>query len=109
MIFDKINFILNILSSNIIISGKQNLLKIFVADTIADTEIQKVEFRLLEKDGRNTSVIIIDWTEMTAINTFYSHEFTPTLTKNSPILLQVKVTDTEDNNYLLTSNMTGEL
>lgn len=109
MIFDKINFILNILSSNTVISGKQNLLKIFVADTIADTEIQTVEFRLLEKDGRNASVTIIDWTEMTAINTFYSYEYTPTLTKNIPILLQVKVTDANDNNYLLTANMTGEL
>lgn len=109
MIFDKINFILNILSSNTIISGQQNLLKIFVADTIADTDIDTVQFRILEKDGRNTSVVIIDWTEMTPQTTFYTNEFTPTYTKTTQLLLQVKVTDIDGNNYLLTSNMVGEL
>lgn len=109
MIFDKINFILNILSSNTLISGKQNLLKIFVADTISDTNIQTVEFRLQEKDGRNTSTAIIDWTEMEQKDTFFTYSFTPAFSKSTPVLLTIKITDYSDNNYIITANMQGEV
>lgn len=109
MIFDKINFILNILSSNTIISGEQNLLKIFVADTIANTNIQTVEFRLTEKDGRNLTNVILDWTELDQSETFFTYTFTPILDKPMQLLLSVKVTDYDDNNYLLSSNMQGDI
>ena len=109
MIFDKINFILNILSSNTILANKQNLLKLFVADTISDTNIQTVEFRLVETDGRNTSNVIVNWTEMAQNDTFYTYNFTPVFTKPLNMLLSVKVTDFEDNNYILSANLKGEI
>lgn len=100
---------MNILSSNILLSNQQNLVKLFIADTIGNTSIQTVEFRIVEKDGRNTSTEIIGWTEMNQSDTFYSYSFTPTFTKNTQLLLQVKVTDYDDDNYLLSSNLTGEV
>ena len=107
MIFDKINFTLNILSSNTILASKQNLLKLYVADTISDTNIETVEYRIVAPDGRNTSNVIVNWTEMTQNDTFYTHEFTPTFTTPLNLQLSVKVTDYAGNNYILTENLKG--
>lgn len=109
MIFDKINFVLNILSSDIIVSDKQNLIKLFIVDSIADTQINKVEYSLSITEGRNTSTQIIANTELSKIGMFYEHTFTPTLSKESTLLLKVLITDINDNVYVLTENMKGVL
>lgn len=107
MNFDKINFVLNVLSSDTIIANEQNLIKLFVVDSIAETEISNVSFRLLERDGRNTSNTIVDWTELTLNKTFYELTYTPTFSKNTKLLLQVKVLDLDSSVYLLESNLEG--
>ena len=107
MKFDKINFVLNILSSETVLSGNQNLIKLFVMDSIADTIISSVEYKLQINEGRNASIIIQDWVQLSKEGEFYQDSYTPTFTANHPIQLLVKITDTDSNIYILTGNLQG--
>lgn len=107
MIFDKINFIISLLSSSTVVSGQQNLLKLFVADTIGNTNINKVEYRITSQIGRESATIIIDWEEMAQDDTFYTSNFTPTFTGTPQLLLSVRITDYIGNTYLLSATLTG--
>lgn len=107
MNFDKINFVLDVLSSETILSGVQNYIKLFIKDSIGDTEILQVEYKISMKDGRNTSDIIEEWTTLLSSGTFYETSFTPTLSKNSQLELAIRITDTNGNKYFLSSNLEG--
>ena len=107
MQFDKINFVLNVLSSERLLSGSQNYIKLFVVDSIAETPILRVEYKIQETDGRNTATVIQDWTELYISGTFYEHSFTPTLTKSGTLEMLVKIIDTQYNTYLLSTTMEG--
>lgn len=107
MNFDKINFVLDVLSSETILSGVQNYIKLFIKDSIGDTEILQVEYKISMKDGRNTSDIIVDWTTLLSSSTFYETSFTPTLIKNSQLELAIRITDINNNLYFLSDNLEG--
>lgn len=109
MRFNEINFALDILSPKKIISGKQNVMRLFVADYISNTNIATVEFRIVFKDGRNTPVQIVPYTLLDNLNGFYETSYTPTLTSISGLALQVRVTDDLANVYLLESTLEGVL
>ena len=65
-LFDKIYFSAELLSSEVIISGEQNLIKFLISDAIANTEIKDIEFRLRTIDRtEKTIAVIIDWTTFT--------------------------------------------
>lgn len=109
MNFDKINFVLNVLSSSTVLAEQQNLMKLFVVDSIGDTEIQTVEFRLQQKDGRNAATTIVEWTELTATGTFYEATYSPEFTATTSLTLglQVKITDALGNSFLLEDSLKG--
>lgn len=107
MIFDKINFVLDVLSSETIIANNQNLIKLFIADSIGQTPIIEAEYRITLKDGRNAAVAIQNWTSLTLSGTFYEDNFTPTFTADSTFELGIRITDKYDNKYFLQSNLKG--
>lgn len=107
MIFDKINFVLDVLSSETIIANNQNLIKLFIADSIGQTPITEAEYRITLKDGRNVATAIQDWTSLDISGTFYESSFTPVFTADCTFELGVRVTDKYDNKYFLQSTLKG--
>ena len=109
MKFDKINFVLNVLSSEVVLKGKQNLIKLFIVDSIADTQISEVEYKLQINDGRNAATIVQDWTALEQWGDFFTDTYTPTFTTKSNIELLVRITDTDGNIYAMSHNLQGVL
>lgn len=107
MKFDKINFVLNVLSSEVVLKGKQNLIKLFIVDSIADTQISEVEYKLQINDGRNAATIIQDWAALEQLGDFFTDTYTPTFINKSNIELLVRITDTEGNIYAMSHNLQG--
>ncbi len=107
MKFDKINFVLNVLSSEVVLKGKQNLIKLFIVDSIADTQISEVEYKLQINDGRNAATIIQDWATLEQLGDFFTDTYTPTFTNKSTIELLVRITDTDGNIYAMSHNLQG--
>lgn len=111
-IFNKINFIAELLSDTIILSDSQNLVSFIVTDNIRNTEIDKVEFRLLPKpqSSRDTTppTPIQDWIEMTNVGSNeYNLTFTPTFVEsNDTGVFELRITDIDSNvNYLSKSTI----
>lgn len=109
-LFDKVYFSAELLSSETVISGKQNLIKFLISDTIGMTEIDTIEFRLRNVDRTDiTKAIIIDWTEfiITEYEDIYKIETTPTFTAitvtTDKTIADIKVTDTDGNVHILTN------
>lgn len=107
-LFDKIYFSAELLSSETIISGQQNLIKFLVSDAIGMTEISEVEFRLRTADRTDKTVAtLINWTafDETIYNDVYKIEITPTFTLSADTTLKViadiKVTDIDGNVFYL--------
>jgi len=107
MKFDKINFVLNVLSSEVVLKGKQNLIKLFIVDSIADTQISEVEYKLQINDGRNAATIIQDWATLEQFGDFFTDTYIPTFTNKSTIELLVRITDTDGNIYAMSHNLQG--
>lgn len=107
MKFDKINFVLNVLSSEVVLKGKQNLIKLFIVDSIADTQISEVEYKLQINDGRNAATIIQDWATLEQLGDFFTDTYTPTFQTKSNIELLVRITDTDGNIYAMSHNLQG--
>lgn len=110
-LFDKIYFSAELLSSEVIISGEQNLIKFLISDAIAMTEIDKVEFRLRAVDRTDvTKATIIDWETFVETNyeDIYTIEVTPTITytlaTTDKIIADIKITDKNNNVFYLTNN-----
>ena len=109
MKFDKINFVLNVLSSEVVLKGKQNLIKLFIVDSIADTQISEVEYKLQINEGRNAATIVQDWTVLEQLGDFFTDTYTPTFQTKSNIELLVRITDTDGNIYAMSHNLQGVL
>lgn len=109
-LFDKVYFSAELLSSETILSGQQNLIKFLISDTIGMTEIDTVEFRLRNVDRTDlTKNTIIPWTEFetTEYEDIYKIETTPVFTAitvtTDKTVADIKVTDTDGNVYILTN------
>ena len=109
MKFDKINFVLNVLSSEVVLKGKQNLIKLFIVDSIADTQISEVEYKLQINDGRTATTIVKDWATLEQLGDFFTDTYIPTFTNKSTIELLVRITDTDGNIYAMSHNLQGVL
>ena len=109
MKFDKINFVLNVLSSEVVLKGKQNLIKLFIVDSIADTQISEVEYKLQINDGRNAATIVQDWAALEQLGDFFTDTYIPTFANKSNIELLVRITDTDGNIYAMSHNLQGVL
>ena len=109
MKFDKINFVLNVLSSEVVLKGKQNLIKLFIVDSIADTQISEVEYKLQINDGRTNTTIVKDWAALEQLGDFFTDTYIPTFANKSNIELLVRITDTDDNIYAMSHNLQGVL
>ena len=109
MKFDKINFVLNVLSSEVVLKGKQNLIKLFIVDSIADTQISEVEYKLQINDGRTATTIVKDWATLEQLGDFFTDTYIPTFTNKSNIELLVRITDTDSNIYAMSHNLQGAI
>ncbi len=109
MKFDKINFVLNVLSSEVVLKGKQNLIKLFIVDSIADTQISEVEYKLQINDGRTATTIVKDWTALEQLGDFFTDTYIPTFANKSNIELLIRITDTDGNIYAMSHNLQGVL
>ena len=109
MKFDKINFVLNVLSSEVVLKGKQNLIKLFIVDSIADTQISEVEYKLQINDGRTNTTIVKDWATLEQLGDFFTDTYIPTFANKSNIELLIRITDTDDNIYAMSHNLQGVL
>lgn len=109
MKFDKINFVLNVLSSEVVLKGKQNLIKLFIVDSIADTQISEVEYKLQINDGRTATTIVKDWATLEQLGDFFTDTYIPTFANKSNIELLVRITDTDGNIYAMSHNLQGVL
>lgn len=109
MKFDKINFVLNVLSSEVVLKGKQNLIKLFIVDSIADTQISEVEYKLQINDGRTNTTIVKDWATLEQLGDFFTDTYIPTFANKSNIELLVRITDTDGNIYAMSHNLQGVL
>ena len=109
MKFDKINFVLNVLSSEVVLKGKQNLIKLFIVDSIADTQISEVEYKLQINDGRTATILVKDWATLEQLGDFFTDIYIPTFTNKSTIELLVRITDTDGNIYAMSHNLQGVL
>ena len=109
MKFDKINFVLNVLSSEVVLKGKQNLIKLFIVDSIADTQISEVEYKLQINDGRTNTTIVKDWVTLEQLGDFFTDTYIPTFVNKSNIELLVRITDTDGNIYAMSHNLQGVL
>ena len=107
MKFDKINFVLNVLSSEVVLSGKQNLIKLFIVDSIADTQISEVEYKLQINDGRTATILVKDWATLEQLGDFFTDTYIPTFTNKSNIELLIRITDTDSNIYAMSHNLQG--
>lgn len=107
MKFDKINFVLNVLSSEVVLKGKQNLIKLFIVDSIADTQISEVEYKLQINDGRTATILVKDWATLEQLGDFFTDTYIPTFTNKSTIELLVRITDTDGNIYAMSHNLQG--
>ena len=109
MKFDKINFVLNVLSSEVVLKGKQNLIKLFIVDSIADTQISEVEYKLQINDGRTATILVKDWAALEQLGDFFTDTYVPTFANKSNIELLVRITDTDGNIYAMSHNLQGVL
>ena len=109
MKFDKINFVLNVLSSEVVLSGKQNLIKLFIVDSIADTQISEVEYKLQINEGRTATILVKDWTTLEQLGDFFTDTYIPTFANKSNIELLIRITDTDSNIYAMSHNLQGVL
>ena len=109
MKFDKINFVLNVLSSEVVLKGKQNLIKLFIVDSIADTQISEVEYKLQINEGRTATILVKDWATLEQLGDFFTDTYIPTFTNKSTIELLVRITDTDGNIYAMSHNLQGVL
>ena len=109
MKFDKINFVLNVLSSEVVLKGKQNLIKLFIVDSIADTQISEVEYKLQINDGRTATTIVKDWATLEQLGDFFTDAYIPTFANKSTIELLIRITDTDGNIYAMSHNLQGVL
>ncbi len=109
MKFDKINFVLNVLSSEVVLKGKQNLIKLFIVDSIADTQISEVEYKLQINDGRTATILVKDWATLEQLGDFFTDTYIPTFANKSSIELLIRITDTDGNIYAMSHNLQGVL
>lgn len=109
MKFDKINFVLNVLSSEVVLKGKQNLIKLFIVDSIADTQISEVEYKLQINDGRTATILVKDWATLEQLGDFFTDTYIPTFANKSNIELLIRITDTDGNIYAMSHNLQGVL
>jgi len=107
-LFDKVYFSAELLSSETILSGEQNLIKFLISDTIGMTEIDTIEFRLRNVDRDNTTKqVIIEWTPFveTSYEDIYSIEITPVFTISTiatdKTIADIKITDIDGNVFYL--------
>lgn len=101
-ILDKINFIAELLTDDTIIADEQNLMKLLVQDTIANTSVSSVEFRVIV-GNRSGETTVIDWVNVpvTSQSDIFEVQYTPNFTDESKAELEVKITDTDSNIYLV--------
>ena len=109
MKFDKINFVLNVLSSEVVLAGKQNLSKLFIVESRADTQITEVEYKLQINEGRTSTILVKDWTTLEQLGDFFTDTYVPTFTNKSNIELLIRITDTDSNIYAMSHNLQGVL
>lgn len=103
MEFNRQYFVADILSSDTLISGEQNLIKIYVSDLISNTEIANVFITLAT--GSRTPVAVVGKTLMDFDGKFYSLSFVPTVTVGSSLNLLIEVVDTFGNTYPMEKNI----
>ena len=110
-IFDKIYFSAELLSSETILSGQQNLIRFLISDAIANTEIKSIEFRLRTVDRTDkTLTTLIDWIAFIGTNNedIYEIETTPTFTAptdtTTKVTADIKITDIDDNIFYIQNN-----
>lgn len=110
-LFDKIYFSAELLSSETILSGQQNLIKFLISDAIGMTEISNVEFRLRVVDRTDvTKATLVDWTpfEETSYEDIYIIETTPTFTAitdtTAKTVADIKIEDINGNVFYLQNN-----
>ena len=109
MKFDKINFVLNVLSSEVVLKGKQNLIKLFIVDSIADTQISEVEYKLQINEGRTATILVKDWATLATLGDIFTDTYIPTFTNKSTTELLVRITDTDSNIYAMSHYIQGVL
>lgn len=111
-LFDKVYFSAELLSSEYIVSGVQNEVKFLISDTIGQTEIDTVSFRLrtVKTTDRTEATVttILNWTDLDVTNEDrFNVQFTPTFVNASDIkvIADIKVTDLQGNVYYLTNSL----
>lgn len=110
-LFDKIYFSAELLSSETILSGQQNLIRFLISDAIANTEIKNIEFRVRTVDRtEKTLATLIEWTAFTeTINEdIFEIEITPTFTAptdtTTKVIADIKIEDINDNIFYIQNN-----
>jgi hypothetical protein len=110
-LFDKIYFSAELLSSETILSGQQNIIRFLISDAIANTEIKNIEFRLRMVDRtEKTLATLIEWTAFTeTINEdIFEIEITPTFTAptdtTTKVIADIKIIDIDDNTFYIQNN-----
>lgn len=110
-LFDKIYFSAELLSSETILSGQQNLIRFLISDAIANTEIKNIEFRLRTIDRtEKTLATLIEWTAFTeTINEdIFEIEITPTFTAptdtTTKVIADIKIEDINGNIFYIQNN-----
>ena len=106
-LFNKIHFTAELLSNNVIVAGKQNLLKLLISDVISATDISSAQFRISKIVGRDTTEVIT-WTTLDQdINNteIFSIQLSPTFTEDSEKnKLEILILDNDGNEYLIESS-----
>lgn len=110
-LFDKIYFSAELLSSETILSGQQNLIRFLISDAIANTEIKNIEFRLRIVDRTDkTLTTLINWITFTETSSedIFEIEITPTFTAptdtTTKVIADIKIIDIEDNIFYIQNN-----
>ena len=108
MDFGKINFVMNVLSDETLLSDSPNKFKVFIADTISRVPISTAEVKIAVPDGRNPPITVVDWTHLTQVDdNVFEEVLTPSLSGDSQIRLLIKVYDEDANEYIIEGNMEG--
>jgi len=108
MDFGKINFVMNVLSDETLLSDSPNKFKVFIADTISRVPISTAEVKIAVPDGRNPPITVVDWTPLTQVDdNVFEEVLTPSLSGDSQIRLLIKVYDEDANEYIIEGNMEG--
>lgn len=103
MEFNRQFFVADLLTSDTLISGEQNLIKLYVADLIQKTSIGSVYITILGS-GRN-SVVHLERTLMQGSDNFYQFTFTPAITSPEKLKLLIEVVDNDFNVYPIELNI----